>query len=160
MIPGSRILASEALGSACPPAHLPTPRLKPGLSEHSPFSGACPAPRGWHSWWPWSGSAPLLCCTAWPSGSHSLPATQPALSPTGTAPQPGWDTGPDQELPQSPPLSEKNTVKHQSHASALAERGQEGACEPTSGVESPIYTVTPLGHSLLRFRGCCHLPAL
>lgn len=48
----------------------------------------------------------------------------------------------------------KNTGKHQSHASALAERGQEGACEPRSGAESPMYTVTRLGHSLLRFRGC------
>lgn len=77
----------------------------------SPSSGAGPAPPGWRSWWPWSYSAPPLCCTAWRSGSHSLPSAQPTPSPNETALQPGWDTGPGQAPPQSPRLSRKHSHK-------------------------------------------------
>lgn len=77
----------------------------------SPASGAGPAPPGWRSWWPWSCSAPPLCCTAWRSGSHSLPSARPAPSPNETALPPGWDTGPGQVPLQSPRLSGKHKDK-------------------------------------------------
>lgn len=80
-----------------------------GKAWHSPSSAAGPAPPGWRSWWPWSCSAPPLCCTAWQSGSRSLPSAQPAPSPIETALQQGWDTGPGQGPLRSPPLSTKHS---------------------------------------------------
>lgn len=93
-------------------AHTLGKRPRPVDSACSPSFGAGPAPPGWRSWWPWSCSAPPLCCTAWRSGSHSLPSAQPAPSPSETAPQPGWDTDPGRVPPRSPPLSRKYSHKN------------------------------------------------
>lgn len=113
--------------SVCLPSS-PTARGKGRATSdlaRSPASGAGPAPPGWRSWWPWSCSAPPLCCTTWWSGSHSLPSARPAPSPNETVLQPGWDTGPGQVPPQSPRLSGKHKDKPSGFPAREGRKGWE-----------------------------------